>query len=74
MSDRGTAILPALNKHFKKAFLKPCPKHIEGNLKKLGFSADLINLYWKATTAKTELECDLIHNEIATKPKGDLIY
>ena len=71
MSDRGSAILPALNKHFKKCFLKPCPKHIERNIKSKGFNSEvLISLYWQAANAKTELECDNVLAEIATKPKG----
>lgn len=70
LSDRGTAILSSLNRFYKKAFLKPCPKHIEGNLKKLKYSEELINLYWKAERAKTKTEHKDILEQMAAKPKG----
>jgi len=70
MSDRGAAIIASILKYLFLAFHKHCPKHIEGNLRKLKFSEDLIKLYWKAEKAKTKTDHNIILQLIDTKPNG----
>ena len=74
ISDRGSAILPALATHFTLSFNKPCPVHIERNLNSNGFKSDeLHSLYWEATTAKSEIECDKVKEKIRNTNKGSVI-
>ena len=74
LSDRGTAVLSALNQNYDKPFKKPCPKHLEGNLKAKSFRPELISLYWKASNAKTKIQFDLVIEMILATPNGISIY
>lgn len=75
LTDRGTALLPAINECFDKPLKRPCPKHIAGNLVTLGYSksSPLMNLYWKATNAKTLLQFTRIMCQMLDLPKGNLL-
>lgn len=67
-------MLSSINENFHLAFKKPCPKHLEGNLKEQGFRHDLINLYWKATNAKTKFQYDKIIEMMKEVPNGMNIF
>ena len=74
LSDRGAAIQKTLASRIKKAFSKPCPKHLEGNLKSKGFCEEIyISLYWRATNAPTKAKYEKVVEEIVQTPKG-LLY
>ena len=60
-----------MNENYKSTFKKPCPKHLEGNLKENKFKPELISLYWKATNAKTKFQFDAIMNKITETPNGN---
>ena len=71
LSDRGPAILNALNRHCNKAFLKPCPLHIKRNLIHHGYSTKkLLSLYWEATNAPTFSQYENIMREMRTAGNG----
>ena len=62
-----------MQKNFTLAFLKPCPKHLENNLKEKGFSSELIKFYWKASNAKTKFQYDSIMDEMIKVTNGNII-
>ena len=62
--------MSALNQNYDLPFLKPCPKHLEGNLKSNGFRSELISLYWKASNAKSKFQFDLVMEKILATPNG----
>ena len=71
LTDRGTAILPALENFYDRAFKKPCPVHIKRNLIQKGFTGKtLSNLYWKATNACSEYEFKSIMTEMTSSSNG----
>lgn len=74
IADRGSALKAAMKKHFKHSFLRPCNKHIEGNVISevhISKSDDLIGLYWKAVEAKTFGDFCTVVEIIETKHKGN---
>ena len=78
ISDRGSAVLTALNTNFKESFLRPCPKHIEDNLISdlhISKSDVLITYYWEAAKAKTLGDYHTIVEKIVSKHRGiKLLY
>jgi hypothetical protein len=72
LTDRGTAILPALDEEILEAFCKPCPKHLEGNLNTHGFFSNKIlkSLYWEATSATTYQKHQSVLLKIHSEVKG----
>jgi hypothetical protein len=57
ITDRGTAIAPAVAEAMPLAYHHFCPKHLERNIRVITNDEPIIGLYWKARGAVTQGEC-----------------